>query len=153
MQIPAFKMMIDAPTGKVVRPWRKLPDEAYYHWHTTRRFWRLRQFNTVPEVPSRRNWIPSIEGQRFFPFKNSVTLEDFLYEWEGNRYVHISTGLSFRTRQITKNIFVDLSSWPELRNKPVSPATFIRRYHRVPMTHNTTYVLGEISQWANAHAI
>lgn len=153
MQIPVFKMKIDTSTGKVVRRWRRLPDETYYHWHTTRRHWRLRRFNAIVENTKRRGWILSIEGSRFYLVQNSVTLEDFFYEWEGNRYIHIGTGLSFKTRQITKDVFRDLGAWPELTGRIVSPATFIRRYHRVPMEHNTTLVLGEISQWANAHVI
>lgn len=132
----------------MTRQWQQRFDGRYY-WRPGPRSlkeWSIAAYNVTPPPTGPRKHIAASDGTLFNPRLNKVTLEDFAYIWDVNRYLHLPTGLQFTGRQINQRIFAR-DFWPCLAilpveqgfvlnvprgaHKPIWPSHFIRRYSRV----------------------
>jgi len=133
-----------------IRQWHQRFDGRYY-WRPgplSLKEWSIAAYNTPPP-PGPRKHIAASDGTLFNPRLYKVTLEDFAYIWDVNRYLHIPTRLLFTGRQINQRIFAH-DCWPQLATltktiqgngvclslpngspKTIWPSHFIRRYARL----------------------
>ena len=131
----------------MTRQWQQRFDGRYY-WRPGPRSlkeWSIAAYNVTPPPTGPRKHIAASDGTLFNPRLYKVTLEDFAYIWDVNRYLHLPTGLQFAGRQINQRIF-PLVNWPTLSiiapgarvglapssdgAKTIWPSHFIRRYSR-----------------------
>ncbi len=133
---------------KVQRRWEPLEDGSFIWRKRADVAWKIEHHNAwpKPEKPRAHRPMVSHEGAAFFPYEQSITLDDFVLLADRWRYCHIGTGLSFTARQINKQIFKDRASWPmraglETR---LNPASWVRKYNRVEDTRRFNVVRGAL---------
>ncbi len=146
-----FAIQIDRiaiSSDKVQRRWEALEDGSFIWRKRADVAWKIEHPNAwpKPEKPRAHRPMVSIEGVAFFPYEQSITLDDFVLLRDAWRYCHIGTGLTFTARQINKQIFKDRAAWPmrvgiEERKRP---SAWIHKYNRVEDTRRFNVVRGAL---------
>lgn len=121
--------------------WRKRADVV----------WRIERHNVCPRPTNPRRHRPmfSLENVAFYPYEQSVTLDDFVLLRDVWRFCHLGTGLTLTARQINKHIFKDIATWPvrfgfaeEERRRP---SAWIHKYNRVEDSTRFNLIRGALN--------
>lgn len=158
MQIPLHNSRLECeecPDGifRVKRRWE--PIRGGLQWRSdlrSNRLWTINGFNKLaPLGPfNGRAFVRDRSGKNLFdPRAQSLTLEDFLFNWETCEFFHISTRLYFSTRQINEQFFVE-EFWPRCNGALARPSIFLKRYSRLDSTFAVEMSLQGIDLWAES---
>jgi hypothetical protein len=136
---------------RVARRWRY--EDGFWSWRSnvrSTRLWTIIGPNSLPPAGklNGRRACKSVERHFFDPRKRSITLEDFVYDWENGAYLHLTTRLSFKARQLNE-VFFDKKFWPKCNGREVRPTIFIKRYSRVSTAMNLIEGFQGVDAWLN----
>lgn len=146
-------LQIDAITladGKVKRNWEPQPDGSFVWRKRADVVWKIERHNAPekPKVPRQHRPMMSEENKTFYPYDQSVTLDDFVLLRDRWRYCHVGTGLTFTARQINRQIFRDKATWPVrvgTEEERKRPSAWIHKYNRVESSSRFNIVRGALN--------
>lgn len=134
--------------NKVQRHWETLEDGTLLWRKRVDVLWQIERHNSwpVPVSPRKHRPMFSQEDQPFFPYEQSVTLDDFVLLRDKWRFCHIGTGLTFTARQINRHIFKDVATWPVRFGfgERKRPSAWIHKYNRVESSARFNVVRGAL---------
>ena len=118
--------------NKVKRHWSVNEDTSLTWRKRAEIIFSIERHNVVPE-PKRPRALYSCEGQKFYPHKQPVTLDDFVFLHDSYKYYHLASGLTFTATQINHQIFRSKEFWPlrHATGERMNPAMFIRKHNRI----------------------
>lgn len=132
--------------SKVYRIWEEQPDGSLLWRKRADVIWKIEQHNSWirPDIPRSHRPMISCDGVPFFPYEQSVTLDDFVLLRDIWKYCHIRTGLKFNARQINKQIFRDTANWPTRLGEIRRPSAWLHKYNRIEDSRRFNIVRGAL---------